>query len=286
LLPFLIGLLALGIGFVLLRWGKGKVGIVRVAWVICILGVLTIALAPFGNFEIQKFFGKLVMPLGLIWVGWLVTIILSWPYLRRWAKCSFVFLWVAFTICGNNWFGAWLMSSLERQYPYVDPATAEPMDAVCVLGGGTSHRLDERPAFSMAADRLLLGVQLYRHGRTPLLIGSSPSADTRMLWQDMGIPPKAILDLAGPANTSEEIAACRQLQIKYRWKRFGLVTSAAHMPRAMALCRRYGVEMIPLPAAYHSLTPPGFLMHLVPQDNGFMLVQLAVWEYVGRLWGR
>ena len=67
------------------------------------------------------------------------------------------------------------------------------------------------------------------------------------------------------------------------WEHVGLVTSARHMRRALALCDSYGLEMDPLPADFRSSTrPPSFLV-LIPQAAGFQAVAIVCWEYLGVL---
>ncbi len=67
--------------------------------------------------------------------------------------------------------------------------------------------------------------------------------------------------------------------------KFFLVTSAAHMPRAMALFRKRGVEPIPAPPIFGSgtamgLSPPSFF----PGTGALGQVEVAVHEYLGLAW--
>jgi len=66
-----------------------------------------------------------------------------------------------------------------------------------------------------------------------------------------------------------------------------LVTSASHMPRAVALFRKQGMNPIPAPAAHLVKRRPG----LVPEDfypsaMALLKAQMAVREYLGMSWLR
>jgi uncharacterized SAM-binding protein YcdF (DUF218 family) len=134
-----------------------------------------------------------------------------------------------------------------------------------------------------------LAAALYARGRTPILVTSGSSVDGRRdysaeasaLWRDMGVPDPAILRLPHVRNTSEEVAAYTRLVAERGWKRIGIVTSARHLPRALALCRRHGLSAEPLPTDFRAEQPPSSLFVLVPEGEAFADVEDAVWEYLG-----
>ena len=65
-----------------------------------------------------------------------------------------------------------------------------------------------------------------------------------------------------------------------------LVSSASHLPRALALAQQAGPGVTPLGADWRG-RPRAFQFHeLVPQGEGFLEVQRACWEYLGRWVGR
>ena len=107
--------------------------------------------------------------------------------------------------------------------------------------------------------------------------------ETAQLWRGMGIPRQAIRCLPNARTTSEEIAVCRELVDKEGWHRVGLVTSAWHLPRALAHCRRQGLEVVPLAADWRGRMPGADGLWLIPQERGFAYVQLACWEYLALL---
>ena len=70
--------------------------------------------------------------------------------------------------------------------------------------------------------------------------------------------------------------------------RFILVTSASHMPRAMALFRKHGMEPVPAPTDYMvkvrgwGLRP----MMFFPSAGSLEKAGRAIHEYLGIIWGK
>jgi uncharacterized SAM-binding protein YcdF (DUF218 family) len=240
----------------------------------------------------KKVVGLLVLPAGLVWLG-LMTIICL-PGLGRVARLFAFLVLLFYTVTGNAWFGGWLLSKLEA--PYVAKGTAEPFDAICVLGGGSSVTPDGRAQLGPAGDRLLVPARLYLKGQSRHLVTSGLSVtdiggkrsladDTAAVWRDLGIPENAITRLSEPRTTSEEIRVYRELIAKNGWKRVGICSSAWHLRRVMNLCKKEGVDMIPVPADFLSSELPWTPLYAVPQARGFQNVQKALWEYLGALAG-
>ena len=206
---------------------------------------------------------------------------------------------VVYTLAGNAWMGAWLLGKLEAPYVAMSGTQSranEPFDAICVLGGGTSATPSERPQLGPSGDRLLVPARLFLAGNAKHLVASglnvtaisgnrSLANDTADLWVGLGIPKEAISQLDEPRTTSEEISAYKRLIAANSWKRVGVCSSAWHLRRIEAICRKEGIAMIPVPADFLSTPLPWTPMYAVPQSRGFQNVQKALWEYLGSLTG-
>jgi uncharacterized SAM-binding protein YcdF (DUF218 family) len=94
------------------------------------------------------------------------------------------------------------------------------------------------------------------------------------------------VQVPGPKNTSQEMAALGRLARDRGWKRIGLVTSASHLRRAMRLARRQGLDPTPIPADARGKIQPASAVGLVPSGPGFFSVQVASKEILGALIGR
>jgi uncharacterized SAM-binding protein YcdF (DUF218 family) len=249
-------------------------------------------------FSLQKTLALLAMPAGFLWLLLLLACLFCF---RRRQKALGVFLLaiaLLYACAGSIHFGALLTARLESPIHPVDPAVAGPFEAVFVLGGGSDEDPSGRPELGSSGDRIRLAASLWHLGRTRLLVASGMSrdslrgvrndgAETRRLWRELGVPDSAILVVNAPCwVTRDEIAAYRSLQARHGWKRMALVSSATHLPRALALARRVGLEVTPLGADWRGRPRAFQFQDLVPRAEGFLDVQRACWEYLGRWVGR
>lgn len=263
---------------------------------VAVLLVLAAALSP-GSYELRKFVGLCLMPAGLVWLGLLALArVLAQRAVRPLAFAA-LSLWLLYTVTGNVWFGSVVLARLQRGYGTLDPFGQGKFDAVLVLGGGVEVSGEGVPALTAAGDRVVLAARLYRAGRTPVLVASGPylplgggraistAAATALIWRQLGVPEESIVLLDGPRTTTDEVLALKTAVAERGWRRVGLLTSAWHLPRAMRLCRRFGVEAVPL-AADAVAMPRAQLRWVVPQELGFSRVQMGCWEALGSFAGR
>lgn len=241
----------------------------------------------------KKVIGLLVLPSGLVWLG--LMALAGWPGLHRWGRCLAAIVLAIYTVAGSAWTGAWLLARLES--PYAAMAhPAEPFDAICVLGGGSSATPNGDAQLGPAGDRLIVPARLFLSGKARHLVASGLSVtdirgsrsladDTAAVWLDLGIPETAITRLSEPRTTAEEIRAYQKLIAANSWKRVGVCSSAWHLRRVEQICRKEGVGMIPVPADFLSSPLPWSPMYAVPQARGFQNVQKALWEYLGGITG-
>lgn len=241
----------------------------------------------------KKVIALLILPSGLVWLGLLT--LAGWPGLKKTGRCFAILLFLVYTVAGNAWTGAWLLEKLEA--PYVAMAhPAEPFDAICVLGGGSSATPDGTAQLGPAGDRLLVPARLFLSGKTKHLVASGLSVtdirgsrsladDTAGVWLELGIPGTAITRLSTPRTTGEEIHAYKALIAAKKWKRVGVCSSAWHLRRVAQLCRGEGVDLVPVPADFLSAPLPWTPMYAVPQSRGFQNVQKALWEFLGGVTG-
>jgi uncharacterized SAM-binding protein YcdF (DUF218 family) len=260
------------------------------AWGAGIGFILAIALLLI-DLEAQKLATRLATPLSVAWLVLFGPAIEQVRNRRWWPGGLLAGSWLLLTLGGNAWVGSWLLGTLERSVP---PAAASRWDAVAVLGGGTELTADGAPQLGSAGDRLRVGHALFRDGRTPLLVATGSSmleardlaAETGQLWESWGVPPPGMLLIRGPVNTSQEIQRLAEEARARGWKRIGLVSSAWHLPRAMALARRFGLAADPIPADCRGRPAPASPVFLIPCGRGFHEVQLWCSEVLGRLVGR
>jgi len=192
----------------------------------------------------------------------------------------------------------WLRASLERQTPQRVAADYPVVDAIVVLGGGVDGKRPgwrDRPDLSSAADRVWFAADLYHAGRAPLLVlsggadtgapGSQPeSAAMADFIRALGVPEAALVLEGASRNTWENASFTRGLLQQRNLHKILLVTSALHMPRALALFRKQGVDAVAAPTDFEAVPPGGpWLLRWMPDAGALERSGLAMKEYLG-LW--
>ncbi len=191
----------------------------------------------------------------------------------------------------------------ESRFVSVEPSAVEPFDYVVVLGGGTGIAPDGRAQFAGAGDRVGYAAQLFLAGKAKNLVTTGdtlvltgilarkfeakydPSEQTRQIWKELGIPEDAIFELPGQ-NTWSEMAALKEHPEWWKGKRCGLLTSAFHMPRALKLAERAGVQVSPIGADYRAGKGHFMISDLVPDIGHLERLQILIKEWIGMTVGR
>ncbi|CAM3107656.1 ElyC/SanA/YdcF family protein [Rariglobus hedericola] len=212
-------------------------------------------------------------------------------------------LWLL--VCSNSGIGTWFVRGLEAEYPSQPTLTAgAPLpddlarcEFVVVLGGGNTHA-PEWPANNQlsasALSRIVEGVRLVRQMPQARLIVSGPNdaaiggpSHARLLADvavSLGVPRERILEISSARDTEQEAVAIRALAGDAP---VALVTSAWHLPRAMALCRRQGIDAVACPADYAGRDiHPRFFDFFTWNVGGLERSTKAVYEVIGATWSQ
>ena len=255
---------------------------------------LLVLLAWDSPILLKKVLGLLVMPVGILWI--LLAIVACAPRWTSMERLGWILLWGMYTLMGNPMVGSWMSNQLEKPYlTYAEPT--EAFDAICVLGGGTYRTPTGAPALGSAGDRVYTAAKWFHKGLTSTLVTTGRSItemsqdrllseETSIIWQTLGIPKSAIIEIPDARNTKEEIAALAELIRESDWKRVGLCTSASHMPRSQQLCQKHQLDLIPVPCNFLSGPRVWHPMHIIPQGGGLNDVQRVLWECLGMLVNR
>lgn len=247
-------------------------------------------------YDLSKLVIALISPLGTCLVLAALGLVLLW---LRWKKTgravvTLGLLWLLLWSLPVPSF--WLCRSLERQYPQRLAADCPKADAIVLLGGGMQgHRPGwiDRPEASAVADRVWFAGQLYKTGRAPWIIvsaGSAPDAGQpeaeamAALLEDLGVPKPALLLDTQSRNTWENAVYSQRLMQTHHLNTALLVTSALHMPRALAAFRKLGVDVIPAPADFDAPPTGPWPQRWLPSADALQKSSNAIKEYVGR-WG-
>jgi len=186
-----------------------------------------------------------------------------------------------------------LNRSLERTTP---PLFSAPHDLQYVIVLGSGHRTDPylppRQQLSSAGyHRLMEGLRLMQAnpGATLLLSGyggSDPVSNAhvyRVVAKEYGIPSGRIQIFENARDTAEEAALIAPLIKQHK---SALVTSASHMPRALALFHALGAQPIPAPTSflYKEAQNPVYFYERLPGAGNLGSFTVAWHEVVGSWW--
>lgn len=247
------------------------------------------------TFIILKILGRLLLPPAPMVVGLLVGGLLALVGFRRLARLI-VALGIAHTaILSLPPVADMLMHGLEREARQ-EMQAAKPCcyDSIVVLGGAMLPALPPyfpEPSLTEASDRVWHAARLYHRGVAPRIVvtgGSvlleegrqttSEAEAMRAFLMDLRVPAEAIVEEGKALNTIQNIALVREL---VKDKPVALVTSAFHMPRAMALARRAGLNVSAFPVDWRG-APDGHSdwENWLPSATSLQTSGQALWEYM------
>ena len=242
---------------------------------------------------LAKAAGLLLMPPGSLILGGVVALLLrrAWPRLAGGLAVAVLLLAVALS---TRPVAEALLQPLEDTYP---PLTSVPerAQAIVVLSGG---QIPHSPEYSGAAlgDATLqrvryaahlakrTGLPLFTTGGTPLDRGvPTGPLMARTLTGDFAVPAERIRAESQARNTREHVPGLKPL-LDGR-EHILLVTTAWHMPRAMATFRAGGLSPIAAPTDYHhGYATPYHWLDLLPQADYLSMSSAACHEYLGMAW--
>jgi uncharacterized SAM-binding protein YcdF (DUF218 family) len=172
-----------------------------------------------------------------------------------------------------------------------------------VLGGGTEPATSPRTTVELngAGDRVIYAAQLYNEGKAGQILlsgggiewqdsgSTTPADDMATILLQLGIPQEALIIENESRNTYENALYAKELLEEQEMETgpILLVTSAMHMPRAVALFEKQGFEVIPLPVDFNVTavsTTNGFIskvLDILPNASKLSLTTNAMKEYLG-----
>jgi uncharacterized SAM-binding protein YcdF (DUF218 family) len=135
-------------------------------------------------------------------------------------------------------------------------------------------------------ERLVEGLRLHREfpGSKLIVSGYHGSAEgLASVAEELGVSPQEIIPIPEARDTEDEAHRIGQIA---GGSRFILVTSAAHMPRALGLFRKLGLNPLPAPTDYIAPRSPLDFDDVFPSPEKLAESQSAVYEYLGQAWAK
>lgn len=246
------------------------------------------------NSEMSIFLDKLLalaifpLSLGILLLG--MGIILNLVGRRRASMvlltCAILELWAFSTPLASRL----LLATLEQKN---SQTVASSADVAILLGGMLRAQPGKLPDLTDAVDRAVTAFRLFRAGQVKKILvtggnlpwSSDPVPEAQYiadLLQEWGTPSEAILIEDQSRNTWENAVNSKVLWVRNGFTSGFLVTSAYHMPRALAVFRRAGLSV--LPAATDFRAQPyweGGVLALMPDAAALEDSTTAIKEWVG-----
>jgi uncharacterized SAM-binding protein YcdF (DUF218 family) len=253
-------------------------------------------------FTLSKTLGFFAWPSNfLISIGLVGLVLLCTPW-RRLGSWLVVTSLVLVVLAGYSPLGNVLILPLEQRFPPWDPSHGAP-DGIVVLGGAIESDISAARgaiALNEAAERITATAELARRypdariifsgGSGSLFdtISEAPAAVKEL--EALGVAPDRITAEEQSRNTVENAVFSELLAQPKPGEHWLLVTSAFHMPRAIATFRAAGFPVEAYPVDWRTRGPADATMPFSVLPAGLAVTDTAVHEWIGlvayRLTGR
>jgi uncharacterized SAM-binding protein YcdF (DUF218 family) len=245
-------------------------------------------------FILSKTLGFFASPSNVFISIGLLGLILLGTRFRRLAGGLLVTSVVLIALAGFSPLGNLLMLPLEARFPPWDSSRGPP-DGIVVLGGAIDPDISAARgavALNDAVERITVTAQLARRypdariifsgGSASLLPNGLPEAPYAVRELDaLGIAHERIVAEEQSRNTIENAVFSRLIADPKPGERWLLVTSAFHMPRAIAVFRAAGFPIEAYPVDWRTRGPMDALEPFTMLSDGLHQTDVAMHEWVG-----
>jgi uncharacterized SAM-binding protein YcdF (DUF218 family) len=245
----------------------------------------------------RAFLSFIIMPLPVLYLLLIMAIIFFTIHRRKTGRFFLVMSAIWLLIISTPLVPKALVRSLENKYPQFTGDSIIKIHSSCdiiILGGGHSDDKDLSPNNQLstaALCRLVEGIRIHRMMRGSRLIlsgykGQSVLAQSLVLYKTallLGVDSASMAMQELPSNTRME--AEEYIRNFGRGKPLIVVTSDIHMPRAMMLFQKTGLN--PIAAPTNLILRNGsnnYPWQWIPSSGNIGMMEAAIHEYAGMLW--
>jgi uncharacterized SAM-binding protein YcdF (DUF218 family) len=242
----------------------------------------------------REFLSSLIMPLSILWLLIILTIILFILNIKRAGKIflSISLLW--FLVISTRFIPDFLANSLESQYSPLNISNdiiTNNQTYIAVLGAGFSNDVNLPPNDRLTGSslfRLTEGVRLHKLIAGSILVVTGNSDGYEENQADLmakaaislGVNTSCIKKITTAKNTSDEAFGF--------YSTFGykspliVVTDAVHMPRAIILFRKAGLDPVAAPTNHLIKdSPHKWLSGFIPASDNISKMEIVIHEFAG-----
>ncbi len=226
----------------------------------------------------------------LIWTGW-----------ARWGRRFVTIGAILLLLAGLSPLGNALILPLEDRFPRADLDVPPPPTGFVVLGGAEDRLVAtarQVPALNEAGDRMVEAAMLARRfpeakiafsGGDPGIFyhANTEAEGAEALLTALGVPKDRLILESQSRDTYENAVFLKEELTRQGdlgpGKRWLLITSAYHMPRAMGAFRKAGFDLEPWPVDYRTRGADDLTRPFDKVSEGLRRVDVASREWVGLL---
>jgi uncharacterized SAM-binding protein YcdF (DUF218 family) len=246
-------------------------------------------------FVFSKLLWALASPgslLTLALVSGLLLSALPKPCLAKAGRCLCVLACICFVAIATLPVGDWALTPLENRFAFSPP---DQVDGIIVIGGdeqtqvtearGMPVALDSMRRYEMVLDmvRRYPDARLVFSGGSPYVYPHGETLDSeiaREIMNDIGVPTDKMIFEKTSRNTYENAVFSADIVRPDPSQKWLLVTSAWHMPRAMACFRKAGWNVYAAPTGYFT-TGQYILRPRFNFEEQLRALTFAFHEYIG-----
>ena len=212
-----------------------------------------------------------------------------WSRYRRYSLWLFAGSSLTLIVFSSGVVAAALISPLEYEFPSVHSARQFPQVRNIVVLTGYAADDPDMPLTGRlhysSAQRVTMTLQLKNSCPDCRVIVSGGAETAKVMGEvllELGVP-RDLLEIENRSRTTAQSAA--NLVALLKDEEFFLVTSAGHMARSLAVMAKAGLKSVPVPTD-HQGPRRWWTGELAPSPESLKVSDLAVHEYLGRVWYR
>lgn len=244
-------------------------------------------------FVLSKFAGWLIAPLNALIVLLAIGLLLAWTRRRRAGMWILVLVAASFLAVTFTPLPDLVLHPLEHRFARPEHLP-EKLDGILLIGSAQSAELTSAygvahmnqnagtmTAFIALARRYPGAKRVFAGGSGRLFPGEmSEAAVMQLFFKEQGMDPASLVVEDRSRSTYENALFAQSLVRPGPGETWVLIAAASHMPRAAAVFRKAGWEIIAYPVAYRTL--PEIFWNAFPDAlDQFSKLGLAVHEWIG-----
>ena len=216
---------------------------------------------------------------------------------REKGKYILTVITLLFYLLSTNFIAYHLVKPLENFYQNksIEQLKQDKNDVIIMLGGGAINVVDidgEGQVSGYVANRMITVMRLQKELNIPIILsGGKVFEDTgreadieKRIFEGMGVDSKYLILENQSRNTVENVQNSKVIMEDYNFSRPLVITSGFHLPRAMEIFAREGIEATPYVADYQMSDELVFsIFNFLPNNGSLNTSCMAIREYLGIL---